>query len=78
MGRRAQMDSGKQKAFSARYFGTPSSGKGVATKKAGPLQKTELTPTLRLPREQPELAGFPDACRCRLSHDARRCRPSNG
>jgi hypothetical protein len=45
MGRRAQTDSGKQKAFSARYFSAPSGGRGVAMKKTGPLQEKELTLT---------------------------------
>jgi hypothetical protein len=38
-------------------------------------EKRNQNPSWGLPREQPELAGFSDACRCRLSHDARRCRP---
>ena len=64
-------------AFSARYFGTPSSGKGVVMKKAGPLRKKVLGPTLRLPRERQEFAyppyRFPSRylCypyRCRAPH----------
>jgi hypothetical protein len=67
MGRHAQTDSGKQNAFSARYFGTPSSVKGVAMNKAGPLQEKELTPTLRWPRERPEFASHPYRFPCRYS-----------
>ena len=66
-GRRAQTDSGKQKAFSARYFGAPSGGRGVAMNKAGLLQEKELTPTLRLPRERQEFASHPYRFPCRYS-----------
>jgi hypothetical protein len=55
----------KQNAFSARYFGTPSSGKGVVMKKAGPLRKKVLRPTLRLPRERQEFACRPYRFPCR-------------
>ncbi len=67
----------RRQQFNKGSIRSPSHGRVVLPKKAGPHRKKEPKPILRLPREQPELAGFSDACR-RLSHDARRCRPSNG